>query len=88
MEKTHKLNYLYCWPDIVWVIKLRRMRWMEHVAYKGERRGVYRVLLGNPERKKALGRSRHSWKGNIKLYLQELGRGGINWTEVAQDKDG
>jgi len=57
-KKSHKLNDLYGSPNIVGVIKLRRMRWAVHVAYMGEMRGVYRVLLGKPERKRPLGRSR------------------------------
>jgi len=49
--KPHELNDLYCSPKIVWVIKLRRMRWAGHVVHMGERRGVNRVLLRKPERK-------------------------------------
>ena len=59
-RKLHdeELNDLYCSPRIVCVIKSRRMRWAGHVAYMGERRGVYRVLVGKPEGKRPLGRTR------------------------------
>jgi hypothetical protein len=53
----------------------------------GERRGVCRVLVGKPEGKRPLGRPRHRWENNIKLDLQELGCGGIDWIELAQDGD-
>jgi len=59
-RKLHneELNILYCSPNIVWVIKLRRTRWAGHVAGMGERRGVYRVLVGKREEKRPLGRPR------------------------------
>jgi hypothetical protein len=53
----------------------------------GERRGVYRVLVRKPERKRSLGRARRRWEDNIKMCLQEVGCGGIDWIEVAQDRD-
>jgi len=58
------------------VIKSRRMRWAGHVARMGERRGVYRVLVGKPEGKRPLGRPRCRWEGNIKMDLLEVGCGG------------
>jgi len=51
------------------------MRWMGHVAHMGERRGAHRVLMGIPEGKRLLGRPRHRWEDNIKMYLQEMWRG-------------
>jgi len=57
---------LYSSPDIIRVIKSRRMGLAGHVARMGYRRGVYRVLLGRPEGKRPLGRPRHTWEGNIK----------------------
>jgi len=69
------------------VIKSRRMRWEGHVARMGEGRGVYRVLVGKPEGKRALGRPRLRWDDNIKMDLQEVGCGGMEWVELAQDRD-
>jgi hypothetical protein len=69
------------------VIKSRRMRWAGHVARVGERRGVYRVLVGKPEGKRPLGRPRHKWEDNIKMDLQEAGCGVQNWIELALDRD-
>jgi hypothetical protein len=53
----------------------------------GERRGVYRVLVGKPEGKGPLGRPSRKWEDNVKIDLQEVGCGGIDWIEVAQDED-
>jgi hypothetical protein len=63
------------------------MKWEGHVARMGERRGVYRVLVGKPEGKKPLGRPRRRWEGNIKMDLQEVVCGGMDWIELAQDRD-
>ena len=63
------------------------MRWAGHVARIGEWRGVYRVLVGKPDGKKPLGRPRRRWEGNIKMDLQEVGCGGMDWIELAQDRD-
>ena len=78
---------MYSSPNIVWVIKGRRMRWVGHVAPMGEKRGVYRVLVGKSEGKRPLGRSRHRWDDNIKMDLQEVGCGGMDWIELALDRD-
>jgi len=63
------------------------MRWAEHVARVGERRGVYSVLVGKSERKRPLGRPRYRWEDNIKMYLLEVGCGVMDWIELAQDKE-
>jgi len=53
----------------------------------GETRGVYRVLVGKPEGKRALARPEHRWEDNIKMDLKEVGCGGMDWIELAQDRD-
>ena len=63
------------------------MRWAGHVACMGEGRGIYRVLVGKPEGKRPMGRARHRWEDNIKIDLQEVGCGGMDWIELAQDRD-
>ena len=82
-----ELNDLYCLPDTIQMIRSRRMRWMGHVARMGERRGIYRVLAGKPEGKRPLGRPRRRWEDNIKNDLQEVRYGGMDWIELAQDRD-
>jgi len=79
-RKLHneKLNDLYCSPNILRVIKSRRMRWAGHVARMGKGRGVYRVLVGKPEGKRPVGRPRGRWDDNIKIDLQEVGYGGMD----------
>jgi hypothetical protein len=69
---SEELSDLYCSPNIIRVIKSRRMRWAGHVAHMGERRGVYRVLVGKPEGERPLGRPRRRWKGNVKVDLHEV----------------
>jgi hypothetical protein len=88
-RKLHneKLHDLYSSPNIVRVIKSRRMRWAGHVAWMGEGRGMYRVLVGKPEGKRPLGSPRRSWEDNIKMDLQEVGCGGMDWIELAQNRD-
>jgi len=86
-KKLHneELNGLYFSPNIVRVIKSRRMRWAGHVARMGERRGVYRVLVGKTEGKRPLGRPKHIWEDSIKMNLQEVGRGlwtGPSWLRI------
>ena len=85
---THnELNDLYSSLSIVQVTKSRRMRWVGRVACMGERRGIYRVLVGKPEGKRPLERPRHRWEDNIKMDLQEVGCGGMDWIKLAQDRD-
>ena len=69
------------------MIKSRRMRWAGHVARMGEGRGMYRILVAKCERKRPMGRPRHRWADNIKVAFQELGCGGMDWLELAQDRD-
>jgi len=69
---NEELNNLYTSPNIVRVIKSRRMRWAGHVAHMGEERGVCRVLVGKPEGRRPLGRPRHRWADNIRTDLHEV----------------
>ena len=87
-RKLHneEVRDLYSLPNIVQVVKSRRMRWEGHVARMGEGTGVQRVLVGKPEGKRPLGRHRRRWVNNIKMDLQEVGEG-VNWMELAQDRD-
>ena len=84
---NEELNDLYTSPNIVRVIKSRRMRWAGHVASMGLERGVYRVLVGKPEGKRPLGRPRCRWLDNIRMDLQEVGCGYMDWIGLAQDRD-
>jgi hypothetical protein len=88
-RKRHneELNDLHSSPTIVRVIKSIRMRWAGHLARMAEGTGVYRALVGKPEGKRPLGRPRGRWEDNIKADLQELGYGGMDWIEQAQDRD-
>ena len=74
-----ELNDLYSSPNIVRVIKSRRMRWAGHVARMVEERGVHRVLVGKPDGKSPLGRPRRRWVDNIRMDLQEMGCGYMDW---------
>ena len=85
---NEELNDLYSLPNIVRVVKSRRMRWAGHVARMGEDRGAHRVLVGKSEGKRPLGRPIRRWEDNIKMYLQEVGGGRGDWMELAQDRDG
>ena len=82
---NEELNDLFCSPNIVRMIKSRRIRWAGHVARIG--RGLYRVLVGKPEGNRPFGRPRHRSEDNIKIDLQEVRCGGIDWIDLAQDTD-
>jgi len=88
-RKLHneELNDFYFSPNIVRVIKSKGMRRAGHVARMGERRGVYRVLVGKPEGKRPLRRPRHRRYDNIKMDLQEVGCGGMDWIEQARGRE-
>ena len=77
-----ELNDLYLSPSTVWV-KSRRMGWVGHVVCMGESRSVYRILMGKPDGRRPFGRTRCRWEDNIKMDLQEVGCGGMNWIELA-----
>ena len=88
-RKLHndELNDLYSSPDTVRVIKSRRIRWTGHVAHMGERRGIYRFLVGKPERKGPCGRPRHRRKDNIQWFFWKWDVGawtGSSWLRIGK----
>jgi hypothetical protein len=78
---------LYSSRSIIRIIKERRMRWMGHVARMGEKRNIYRLLVGKPEGRKPLGRPRRRWVDNIRMDLVEVAWGDVGWIGLAQDRD-
>ena len=76
-----------CNMDTTPTPKSRRMKWAGHVARMGEEMGVYRVFVGKPERRRLLGRPRRRWVDNIRMVLQEVGCGYMDWIGLAQDRD-
>jgi hypothetical protein len=88
-RKLHnqELNDLYSLPNIVRVVKSRRMRWAGHVARMGEERGVHRELVGKHEGKRPLGRPRRRWEITLRWMLGKLEGGRGDWMELDQDRD-
>jgi hypothetical protein len=88
-KKLHneELHNLYSSPCIIRMIKTERMRWAGHVARMGDKRNAYRILVGQPEGKRPLGRPRHKWVDNIKIDLGEIGWDDVDWIDRAQDRD-
>jgi hypothetical protein len=82
-----QLYALYSSPDIIRITKSRRLRWAGHVARLRVMRGTYRVLVGKSEGRRPLQRPRRRWQDNIKMDLREVGWGGIDWMNLAQDRD-
>ena len=96
MKPCSKIPVLSVYVFMIWitvglyalqVIKSRRMGWAGHVAHMGEQRGACRVLVGKPEGKRPLGRPRRRWVDNIKMDLQVVGCGYVDWIGLAQDRD-
>ena len=85
---NEELNDLYSSPNIVRVIKSRRLSWAGHMTLMGEEMGVYRVLVGKPEGKKPLGRPRRRWVDNIRMDIQEVGCGYMDWIGLARVETG
>jgi hypothetical protein len=83
--RNAELNDLYSLPNIVRVVKSKRMRWAGHVARLGEGRVVHRVLVGKPEGRRSIGRPKRRWEDNIKRDLEEVGGGCGDWIELAHD---
>jgi hypothetical protein len=88
-RKLHneELRDLYSSQSIIRIIKSRRMRLAGHVAQIGENRNAYRLLMGKPEGKRPLGRSRRRWVDNIRMNLGEVGWGIVDWIGLAQDRN-
>jgi hypothetical protein len=80
-RKLHneELHNLYSSPSIIRIMKSRTMRWAGHVARMGEKRNVYKLLVGKPKGKRPLGRSRRRWIDNIKIDLSEIGVNVMEW---------
>jgi hypothetical protein len=87
-RKLHneELNNWYSSPSIIRIIKSRRMRWAGHVARIGEKRNVYRLLVGKREGKRPLGRPKRRWMDNIKMDLLEIRLNAVDWIDLAQDR--
>jgi hypothetical protein len=88
-RKLHneELQDLYSSPSIIRIMtKSRRMTWSGHVARKWKKRSVYRILVGKPEEKRPLGRPRRRWAITIKMDPREIGWGGMDCIDLAQDK--
>jgi hypothetical protein len=88
-RKLHneELRDLYPAPSIIRIIKSRRMRWARHVARMREKKNAYRLLVGKPEGKRPLGRPRRRWVDNIRIDLEEVGWGDVDWIGLAQDRN-
>jgi hypothetical protein len=88
-RKLHneELRKLYSSPNIIRMIKSRRMSWAGQEARMGEARNAYRMLVGKPEGKRPLETPRCRWVDNIKMDIKEIGLAGVDWSELAQDRD-
>jgi hypothetical protein len=88
-RKLHneELHNLYSSPNIIRLIKSRRMRWAGHVVRMGEMRNAYRILVGKSEGKRPLGRPRRRWVDNMNMDLREIRWDGMDWIDLAQDRD-
>jgi hypothetical protein len=82
---NEELHNLYRSPNIVRVIKSRRLRWASHVVRMKEDRSAFKILAGKPIGKRSLGRLRHRWEDNIRMNLRKIGINTRNWAVSAQD---
>jgi PAS domain-containing protein len=88
-RKLHneELHNLYSSPNIIRMDKSRRMKWAWHVARIEQKRNAYRILVGNADGKRPLERPRRRWVDNIKMDLRKIGWDGMDWIDLAQDRD-
>jgi hypothetical protein len=88
-KKLHneELRDLYSSPRIIRIVKSRRMGWAGHVTRMGEKRNAYRLIVGKPEGKRQLGRPRRRWVDNIRMDLEEVGWGDVDWIGLAQNRN-
>jgi hypothetical protein len=84
---NEELHHSYSSPRIIRIIKSRTMRWAGHVARLGEKRNAYRLLEGNTEGRRPLGRPRRRWVDNIRMERREVGLGDVDWIGLAQDRN-
>jgi hypothetical protein len=84
---NEELHNLYCSPNMIRIMKSRRMRWAGHVARRVEKRNACTILVGNPEGKRLLGRPRRKWEDHIKMYLRETHWDVTDWIHLAEDRD-
>jgi hypothetical protein len=84
-RKLHneELHNSYSSPNIIRMIKSRRIRWVGHAGTNGEKRNACRKLVGKPEGKRPSQRQRHRWVDNIKIDLRKIGWGGMDWIDLA-----
>jgi hypothetical protein len=86
LKVSRPIHNLYASPNIIRVIKSRKMKWVGYVARMGETRNAYEIFVGNPEGKRPLRRPRHRWEV-IRMDLMETGWEGVDWMHLAQDRD-
>jgi hypothetical protein len=88
-RKLHneEIHNLYSSPNVIRMIQSKKMRWAGHVARMGATRNAYRILVGKPEGKSQLRRPKLRWVDNIKMDLGEILLDGMDWIELAQDRD-
>jgi hypothetical protein len=87
MRPVRSIPNLYSSPRIIRIINSKGMKWAGNVASMGDKQNAHMISAGNPEGKGPLGRLRLKWEGNIKMYLRETGWGGMDWVDLAQDRD-
>ena len=87
MLHNEELHSLYRSPNIVRVIKSRRLRWAGYLARMEEGRSAFKILTGKPTGKRPLGRPRRRWEDNIRMDLEEIDISASNWVDWAQDRN-